>query len=343
MKKVRKKWFWILAGVCFIILGVGYWSYGKLFESNTAFEEKSRIAFVYEPIDMASWLLLEENQKVFKEPETLLRTASLKKLQTLKPGRYLISRGMNSSAIVNMLRAGIQEPLNIRTDNVTTLESLAAKMGKSLRSDSAEFIQALRDPEQCAAYGFNPVTVACMIMPNTYQFYWTMTPNEFLKKMNAIHEEFWSPSNIEKAKSLNLTKTEVCILASIVKAETAKTQEAPKIARLYLNRLRINMPLQSDPTAKFGTRPRNTGRDYFGDFDKTSPYNTYEIKGLPPGPINFPEKIYLEAVLNPENHSYLYMCAQPGGTGLHNFAKTLDQHNIYSRQYHQWLNQQGIR
>lgn len=339
----KKKWPWILVLLLAAILSVTYYSYGKILSSNTAFEEKTKVVFVKDTMSFETWLNAPDNKGVFKNSPLLLRTAEFKNLKTLNPGRYLVQKGMNSNAIVNMLRIGSQAPLKIRTDNVKTLEELAGKLGENFRSDSVDFISAFTDKETCAKYELNPITIACMLMPNTYEFYWTITPAEYLKKMNGIYINYWSDDNLKKAKDLNLSKTDVSILAAIVKAETGKTVEAPKIAGLYLNRLRINMPLQSDPTATFGNAVKNAQRVYFDDFMNESPYNTYRNTGLPPGPINFPEKVYLDAVLGAEKHSYLYMCAQPGGTGLHNFAKTLDQHNIYSSQYHKWLNQRGIR
>jgi len=339
----KKKWLWLVLTVFIVMLTLVCFRYGKILSSNTAFDEKTKVVFIRDTMAFETWVNNPDNNGVFKNPQLLLRTAELKNLKTLNPGRYLIQKGMNSNAIVNMLRIAGQTPLKIRTDNVKTLEELAGKLGKNFRNDSVAFISAFTDKETCAKYGVNPITIACMLMPNTYEFYWTITPAEYLKKMNGIYLNYWTDDNQKKAKDLNLSKTDVSILASIVKAETGKTVEAPKIAGLYLNRLRINMPLQSDPTATFGNAVKNAQRVYFGDFMNDSPYNTYRNAGLPPGPINFPEKVYLDAVLNAEKHSYVYMCAQPGGTGLHNFAKTLDQHNVYSSQYHKWLNQRGIR
>jgi len=339
----KKKWLWLVLTVFIVMLALVCFRYGKILSSNTAFDEKSKVVFVRDTMSLETWINDPENNTVFKSPQLLLRIAEIKNLKTLNPGRYVIQNGMNSNTVVNMLRIGSQTPLKMRTDNVRTLEELAGKLGKNFRSDSLAFISVFTNKETCAKYELNPITIACMLMPNTYEFYWTITPEEFLKKMNGVYLNYWSDANLKKAQDLNLSKTDVSILASIVKAETGKTIEAPKIAGLYLNRLRINMPLQSDPTATFGNAVKNAQRVYFGDFMNDSPYNTYRNTGLPPGPINFPEKVYLDAVLNAEKHSYLYMCAQPGGTGLHNFAKTLDQHNIYSSQYHKWLNQSGIR
>lgn len=342
MRKRKKKWLLMALLAVLLCLGFTYYAYQKIYQSNTNFEEKNKIVFVREKMSIENWLNLPENQDIFKNNELLISTAKLKKLKEIVPGRYKIPKGTNNNAVVNMLRNGNQEPLTIRTDNVTTLELLAGRLGKNLLSDSLSFIKAFNNHDLVASFGFNTTTIACMLMPNTYEFYWTISPEEFLKKMNGFYKGYWTNENLNKAKGLNLTQTDVTILASIVKAETATTTEAPKIAGLYLNRLRIDMPLQSDPTAVFGAGLGHVQR-VTNEITHISAYNTYHNKGLPPGPINFPEKVYLDAVLNPEKHLFLYMCAQPGNTGIHNFARTFEQHQVFAAQYHKWLNQNGIR
>lgn len=331
-----------VVGLAVAAAGIAYSLYAKIFSANTAFNEDKKIVFVFDSISLESWLQLTENAAVFKNTDILLKTGQLKKFNQLKPGRYAIRKGMNSSAIINLLRSGTQEPIRFRTDNVTTLEALAGKLGKNMRYDSLSYIRAFRNPENYPDVSFNDTTIACIIKPNTYEFYWTITPEQFMDKMKAYHEKFWTEERLNKAKQIGLNKNEVVILASIVKAETMKTEEAPKIAGLYLNRLRIGKALQSDPTAVFGAGLAHVQR-VKNEIAVESAYNTYKRIGLPPGPINFPEDIYIDAVLQPENHNYLYMCAQPGGTGFHNFSKTFEQHIVYATQYRKWLNQQGIK
>lgn len=341
---MKKKIKWIGGLGVFLValaISVAYMFYGKIFAVNTVFHEDEKYLLVPESALFTKWLQLEENADIFRDTDVLRYTASLKKFSTLKPGRYAIKRGMDSNSIINMLRRGEQSPVKIRIDDVKTLEALAGKMGRNFRSDSLSFISTFGNEADYPADGYNKVTVACMIKPNTYEFYWTMTPEQFLSKMAEYNKRYWSEERIEKARLVSLTPIEATILASIVKAETAKVEEAPRIAGLYLNRLRINKPLESDPTAVFGAGLDHVSR-VTEEISHSSEYNTYKRSGLPPGPINFPEEVYIEAVLNPEKNNFLYMCAQPGGSRLHNFTQSYDQHLVNRRQYTKWLDTQGI-
>lgn len=337
-----KKWFLILAFIAIIGLIIAYILYGKIFADNTSFEEDKKIVFVHESATLTEWLGLPENQSIFKHPDILENTALLKDFEILKPGRYAIKKGMNSNTIINLLRSGNQEPVRIRTDNIKTLDALAGKLGASMQNDSLDFIKAFRNKSNYPSKDYNSTTIACIFRPNTYDFLWTITPEQFLERMSDYNNKLWTEERLNKSKKIGLSPLETIILASIVKAETTKNIEAPKIAGLYLNRLRIDMPLQSDPTAVFGAGIDHVQR-VTNEISQVSAYNTYQNKGLPPGPINFPEEVYIDAVLNPEKHDYLYMCAQAGGSGTHNFAKTFEQHRIYASQYRKWLDQQGIR
>jgi len=338
----KQKWFLLLGVILIVGMMAAYFIYSQIFSNNTSFDEGKKIVFVKEPIPLKQWLELPENKNIFSNKGFLLRTASIKKLETLKSGRYALAKGMNSNQIINMFRSGNQEPVKIRTDNVKTLSALAGKLGQNLQADSISFMHAFLDEENFPSQDFDATTIACIMKPNTYDFFWTLTPKQFMEKMETYYQKFWTTERIEKAKRNNLSPIEAIIMASIVKAETSKTIEAPKISALYLNRLRIGMPLQSDPTAVFGAGISHVQR-VTNEITHESAYNTYQNKGLPPGPINFPEEVYIEAVLNPEKHDYIYMCAQPGGTGIHNFSKTFEQHKVYAAQYRRWLDQQGIR
>jgi UPF0755 protein len=339
MTKLKKTIIIVLTLLITAVAGIGYM---MIFSSNTHFEEKSYVLFIHETSDLETWMQSEDFKKIVSNVSSFQFTAKLKKVKTIKPGRYRIKSGMHNSAMLNMLRSGNQEALSIRTDDVEDIYSLAGKLGKKMKADSLDFIQAFTDEAKISAYGFNTYTLPCMLFPNTYEFFWTMSPEDFLAKMKKLYDEYWTQAKKDKAAAIGLTPIETGILASIVKAETAKKDEAPYIAGLYLNRLRIGMALQSDPTAVFG-RKVHAERVYLSDLKTESPYNTYLIKGLPPGPINFPEIIYLDAVLNAVNHTHIYMCAQPGGTGYHNFSRTLEQHNVYRNEYTSWLEKNGVR
>jgi UPF0755 protein len=268
--------------------------------------------------------------------------AKLKRLNMIKPGLYRFKNGMSNNAIVREFRSGGLATVMLRIDDVTSLEELSAKLGQSLLHDSAHFMSCFSNDSLLSSFDSNASQAASLIRPNTYEFYWHMDGASFLKKMKDEYYKLWNVSRLNASKELGLSQHEVITLASIVKAETSNLGEAPLIAGLYLNRLRIGMPLQSDPTALFGRR-KSAGRVYLSDIQSDTPYNTYKFRGLPPGPINFPENTYIDAVLKAEQHSYLYMCAEPGATGKHRFSLSLAEHERNRAAYIQWLNNQQER
>lgn len=340
--KMRKKSIIIVSAVASIAFIAFIWTYTKIYAPNTAFDDKSVLLFIQEPVELTDWIHGADGRRIVKNESSFLFTATVKKYKLLKPGRYRIKKGMNNNAIINMFRSGSQDPITVRTDDVETIYELAGKLGRQMKQDSLSFINAFTDKATLDSLGFNEYTLPAMFMPNTYEFFWTMTPEDYMKRMKKIYDQYWTDDRKKQSEKIGLSPVEVGTLASIVKAETARNDEAPRIAGLYLNRLRSGIALQSDPTAVFG-KTKHTSRVYLSDLENDSPYNTYQRRGLPPGPINFPETVYLDAVLAPERHDYIYMCAQPGATGYHNFARTLDQHNVYRRQYTDWLEKKGIR
>lgn len=337
---LKFKWLFLVFGLLSAITVL--YAYNLLYSSNTSITSDSIIVLIPETVDWKVWIDDNKNISPIKNTSSFAMAARIKGFKNIKAGRYKFSSGMSNNEMINMLRIGRQHPLRIRIDDTTNLYELAGRLGKSLKADSSAFITELFTTTKYSKEGFSGEKIACLIHPDTYDFFWTMTPQEFLEKMHSYHKKYFTEEKIKLASSLGLNPQEVYILASIVKAETAKKEEAPKIAGLYLNRLRINMPLQSDPTAVFAAGLKHMQR-VVGILDIDSPYNTYEYKGLPPGPINFVEEVYLDAVLKPEQHEYLYMCAQPENTGFHNFSRTFDQHSEYARIYRNWLNKNGIR
>ncbi|MFM7234782.1 MAG: endolytic transglycosylase MltG [Flavobacteriales bacterium] len=298
------------------------------------------------------WLIIREpvpastlttNEKfTLTQPLNWNLACRAKRLRTIKPGRYKLRSGMSYSDIIQELRSGGQLTVMVRIDDVESLEELAARLGTELLHDSAHFMSSFENDSLLNEIGIQKSELAASIRPNTYEFYWKMNAKTFLAKTKTESSRLWNTQRLQLAESLHLSPLEVVILASIVKAETGSIEEAPRIAGLYLNRLHIQMPLQSDPTAVFGKKS-STQRIYLSDLKIDSPYNTYLHKGLPPGPINFPEDSYIDAVLHAEKHTFLYMCAEPNGSGKHAFAQTLAAHEANRRNYIQWLNKKGIR
>jgi UPF0755 protein len=265
---------------------------------------------------------------------------SIKRLRDIRPGRYQFKKGMSNNDIIREFRSGGQATIKLRIDDVSSLDELARKLGESLMHDSSHFMSSFENDTILSKLNIEKNKVASIIRPDTYEFYWIMDGASFLKKMKEQSDKLWNSSRTDECSQLGLNTHEVITLASIVKAETSNLGEAPRIAGLYLNRLRIGMPLQSDPTALFGRR-KSSGRVYLNDIQSETPYNTYKFTGLPPGPINFPESAYVDAVLRPEQHRYIYMCAETGGTGKHRFAVNLGEHEQNRADYIRWLNNQA--
>lgn len=261
----------------------------------------------------------------------------------IHPGRYLLKDRMSNNQLINLLRSGDQTPVKVTFNNVRTKEQLAGRVTRNLECDSLEVFELLNDKEFTKKYGFNTITILTLFLPNTYEFYWNTSAEELIARMATEYKNFWTEDRIAKARKLNLSQSEVAILASIVQAEqTIHSDERPKVAGLYINRLRKKMRLQSDPTVIYGVGDFTIKRVLTKHLEKDTPYNTYRHSGLPPGPINLPSIKSLDAVLDYESHSYIYMCAKEDFSGYHNFSKTLRQHNVYARKYRQELNKRRI-
>ena len=261
----------------------------------------------------------------------------------VKPGNYAIRPGDSMRDICLRLLSGNQTPVKLVLPSVRTLDRLAGAVSKQIMIDSAAVMGLLTDVRFLDSLGYTSETIPCLFIPNTYEVYWTMSPKQFVTRMVKERNAFWTPARTAKAKALGLTPNEVITLASIVDEETIKNDEKPMVAKLYLNRLKRGMLLQADPTVKFALGEFELRRILYVHLQTNSPYNTYKHAGLPPGPIRIPTISAIESVLNPANHSYLYMCAKEDFSGYHNFATTLTQHNVNARRYQQALNRRGIK
>ncbi len=260
----------------------------------------------------------------------------------VRPGRYVVPAGMSMNDLVNKLRSGEQDPVRITFTNIRNLPQLAGSLAKYIEADSTALLEAIMDPATAQRLGFNQATIISLFLPNTYEVWWTVAPDELIDRFAKEYKRFWSPERMAAAKGLGLDQSEVSTLASIVQAETGKASDAPKIASVYLNRLRIGMPLQADPTLKYALGLDSLNRVLHADKRVDSPYNTYTHKGLPPGPINLPEPRFIDAVLNPATTDYLYFCAREDLSGYSNFSTTYQQHMVNARRYQQALNKRGI-
>ena len=276
-----------------------------------------------------------------KRPYSLNRAFKDKKVaENLQPGRYLIKPGYTSVYVARMLNNGWQTPARLTLSGTLRKKSdLASKISQQLMIDSADVIKALNDKAMLSAYGFTPQNVFSLFFPDTYEMYWTSTMKDVLDKQKEAWDKFWTADRVAKAKEQGLTPKQASILASIVKGETNYEPEMPKVAGVYINRLKKGMKLQADPTVAycFNYEP---GRILLKHLQVESPYNTYKYAGLPPGPISVPTKACLEAVLNPEG-DYLYFCASSAFDGTHKFAKDLNGHMKNARAFQSELNKRA--
>lgn len=262
--------------------------------------------------------------------------------EEVKAGMYLLKGDMTNVEAINLLRSGAETPVKLTFSNSRLLAQLPEILTRNLEIDSTEMANLLLDDTTSAYYGFNEETFISMFIPNTYEVYWTSSAKTILDRMKREYDRFWNESRIEKANNLGMTKEEVSTLASIVQAETNKMDEAATIAGVYVNRLKRQIPLQADPTLVFALGDFSIRRILNKDKELDSPYNTYKNYGLPPGPINMPRIPALDAVLNYEDHRYLYFCAKEDFSGYHVFARTLREHNVNARKFQRALNKERI-
>ncbi len=260
----------------------------------------------------------------------------------VKTGRYAIHPEDNAYQAFSRFLRGYQEPMNLTIGSVRTLDQLARLVGEQLMMDSAEVMKGLNDTVYWQTQNYTPETLPSLFIPDTYQVYWNIGPEEFFKRMQKEHKRFWNAERRAKADSLGMTPVEVSTLASIVEEETNNQAEKPLVAGLYINRLRRGIPLQADPTIKFALKDFTLRRITNAHLTVDSPYNTYQHAGLPPGPIRIPTPAGLDAVLNYARHNYLYMCAKEDFSGTHNFAATYGEHMRNARRYWNALNRRKI-
>jgi len=262
----------------------------------------------------------------------------------VKPGRYELKDGFTNRQLINVLKAGLQSPLKLTFTNVRLRRELADKLSTQIDARPATIDSLLSSPGYTRSLGFDTTTVLSMFIPNTYELYWNTSAINLMQRMKKEYEKFWTPARDAEREKLHLTRAQVSTLASIVEAEQQQhADERPRIAGVYLNRLKRGMKLQADPTVVYANRDFTIKRVLNVHLQKDSPYNTYKYAGLPPGPINLPSIASIDAVLKPESNNYLYFCAKEDFSGYHAFATNVTEHIANARRYQAALNRAGIR
>ncbi len=320
----------ILALLCAVGAGLALSWYADNRKPN--FRRTASI-YIYPGTSASEALELICDKAGVKNRRSLERSFESKRVgEFLAPGHYTVAKSSSSVYVARMLNNGWQTPVTLTlSGNLRVKGNIAAKISSQLLLDSASVRQALDSDTLLARYGFTPRNVFSLLMPDNYEIYWTASVSDVLDRMKEAYDAFWTPDNDAKAAALRLSRNQVSILASIVKAETNWEPEMPLVAGVYLNRLKIGMPLQADPTVAFCYDYKLT-RVLHKHLEVDSPYNTYTRQGLPPGPICVPTRAALEAVLNPDfggvwGGGNLYFCAASDFSGRHVFARSLAAHN----------------
>jgi len=325
--------------------GMVYELYSRIYQPNIVLSNNTE-QYIYIPTNS----VFSDVVRVLSENGLLINANSFewlaqqKKYDTnIKPGRYKINRVLNNNELVNLLRSGKQTPIKVTFNNVRTKEQFAGKISAQIEADSMSILQYITDTLFLNKLELTSDNVACLFIPNTYEFYWNTSVESFVNRMIKEYSKFWNKTRKRKSEKIELDYYQVSILASIVeKEQNIKKDERPAIAGLYLNRIKKRMKLESDPTLIFALGDFSINRVLNKDKKVDSPYNTYTHKGLPPGPICIPSINSIDAVLNASSHKYIFMCAKEDFSGYHNFAKSYRQHLRNARKYQKALNKRKI-
>ncbi len=327
-----------------MILSVSY--YNIMHRDNTNFDEDSTFLYINSSDSIAN-ILDTINQKIISSKTFLKAAKRLDYTENIKSGRFKVNKGAGNKEIINSLKFK-NTPLTVTFNNQERIQDLVGRISKQILADSISLLNAFLEKKFLAENGFNTLNSISMYIPNSYEFFWNVEPNKFRDKMLDEYNNFWNEKRTQQSESIGLSKKEVIVLASIVQKESVKLDERPIIAGVYINRLKKKMRLQADPTVIYSIKSYYNNFDtiirrvLYRDLKLKSPYNTYKIKGLPPGPISMPDISSIDAVLNPRSHNYIFFVADPYNPGYHLFASTLRQHNKNKKVYTRWLNSKKI-
>ena len=342
--KNRSKLLVAVALTGLVIMGVfAYFISQVVLVDNTNFNDDTEYIYIRRSDDLSD--VVAKLEPLLKDIDYFQLVAD-KKRYKVRSGKYPIEKGMNNNEIINSLRSR-NTPVRLQFSYEKNVMSLAQTLSKQIALDAETILTSFKDTDFLKAHQLNEQTLPSLFLPNTYEVFWDITADQLRERFLDEHQKFWNKERTKRLEKIELSKVEVSTLASIVRKESAQTQEADKIAGVYMNRLEKGIPLQADPTVIFALqqqsdKPLEIKRVLNKDLKVRSPYNTYQNKGLPPGPICIPEISYIDAVLHHEEHDYYYFAADPDDPGFHQFAKTLRQHNRNARKYRRWMNEQKV-
>lgn len=331
----------IIAGSAF-----SYYVYNSILESNTNFEAPQVSLYISE--NDTPQQVLNKIAPLLKDVKSFDWLAKKKAYYSyIKPGHYIIPKGSSNNSTITILRSK-NTPVKVSFNNQERIENLAGRIAQQIDADSLSLLKAFKDPIFMKENGFTESTLLSMFIPNSYEVFWNTSPENFRKRMLKEYKRFWSASKVLKAKKIGLKPHEVYTLASIVHKETVKVDERPRVAGVYMNRLKKGIKLDADPTVIYAIKKVSNNWDQiikrvlYKDLELKNPYNTYQNAGLPPGPIAMPDISAINAVLNYEKHHYYFFVADRKRVGYHKFASSLREHNRNSHEYHKWISKKGI-
>lgn len=323
-----------------------YHIYQVILAPNTQFEEEQ--VDIYVASNATYPEVREQLEPYLKDIEAFDVVAQKKGYSgNVDPGHFILKPGMNNNEIINTLRS-TNVPVSVIFNNQERLEDLAGRISGQIEADSISLLKTMKDSTFLEDNGFTERNTLALYIPNKYEFYWNTSAEEFRNRMLKEYNRFWTEGRLAKAEKIGLTPNEVTVLASIVQKETAKVEERPKVAGVYMNRINNGWKLDADPTVIYALKDKFQNFDtiikrvLYKDLEINSPYNTYLYKEIPPGPITMPDISSIDAVLNFADHDYFYFVADVENFGYHKFAKTLAQHNANKKAYIRWINKQDI-
>ena len=333
-----KKLFLFLLLFIILIASIGGW---LILGPGTAFKSNTHDLYIHTGMNYDDLDSMVREDEILAHPAVFNWLAKRISYTTgMKAGKYEIRKGMSLLNILKMLKNGRQTPVNLVITKLRTREDLAGMIGRKFECDSVEFMRFLNNTDTLKTYGLDTNTFMTMVFPNTYTYYWNTTPSRIFKKMEAAARTYWTPERLKDAEAHHLNRITAYILAFIVEEETNQKDNKPKIANVYINRIGSGMRLAADPTVKFALRRFDLKRVYEKYLLVESPYNTYRITGLPPGPICTPSAESMDAVLNAPDTRYFYFVAKPDFSGYSNFAETFPEHIKYAKEYQKALDEQ---
>lgn len=345
MKKRTKNLLVILAILLVFGLATGGYIYHRWSKAPAFNVQSEKAARIFVRPDMSWEEVLEQITSETESPRVgdLRFIAKHFTKANPKAGSYLIAPNETTRALYNKLKYGLQSPIMLTVPSKRLPGQIYKAMSNQLMMDSTQLAEVMNNRELLREVGVQDTTMVYSLLPNSYEVYWTITPEDLLKRMAKEHQDFWNEERLAKAEEIGLTPYEVVNLAAIVQEESNVVEEYPDIAGLYLNRLRMGMRLQADPTIKFALQDFGLRRILHEHLRVESPYNTYENVGLPLGPIRIPEIAAIDGVLNARDHRYIYMCAKADFSGAHAFAETYSEHIKNARAYATALNERNIK